>query len=125
MRGAQCFIAPDVALIRFCQTADDAQQRCFAGTVAADEADALAAVDLKVDVVEQRHVAVGKRDVFKAQERHGASYSKLQKFTGRQRASEEPDPEVNGNAVNRSRLRGRTCSEGFGGWKISGHFRFQ
>ena len=50
--------------------ADDLQQRRLARAVAADDRDALAGVDLERDVVEQRQVAEGDRDVVEGDQRH-------------------------------------------------------
>jgi len=47
------------AVVEFGAPRDHLQQRRFAGAVAADEADALAGLEGKISVVEQRHVAEG------------------------------------------------------------------
>src|SRR5581483_3728062 len=59
MRDTQRVLAPDFAVIRSRGSGDHAKQRGLAGAVAADEAHALARSDLKVDVREQRQMAVG------------------------------------------------------------------
>jgi hypothetical protein len=46
----QSLHAPHLAFIRHDRAADNAEQRRFAGTVAADEANSLARIDLKVNV---------------------------------------------------------------------------
>ena len=50
--------------------AQDLEQRGLAGAVAADDADALARLDLQAGIVEQRKMAVRDGDVVEGDERH-------------------------------------------------------
>ena len=51
MGDAQSFHAPDFSLVRRRHAGDGAKQRRLAGAVAADQTDAFAGVDLKVDIL--------------------------------------------------------------------------
>jgi len=55
--------APDLAFVRRRPALDDLQEAGFAGAVAPDQADTLAGLDDQIDVIEQRYVAVGERDL--------------------------------------------------------------
>jgi hypothetical protein len=70
VRGSQGFVPPDLALVGFGQAADYAKQRCLTRAVSANQTYAFAAIDLEIDVAQQWHMAIRKRDVFKAKERH-------------------------------------------------------
>ena len=62
----------DVAGVRRELAGDDPHQRRFARAIAPDQADALARIDLEVDVVEHRRAAEGMRKVVEVEQRHEA-----------------------------------------------------
>ena len=68
---AQIGLAPDGAGVRLHVAADDLQQRRLARAVASDDTDALARLNLKARIIEQREMAVGHRDVVERNKRHG------------------------------------------------------
>ena len=70
MSDPQRLAVPDLTLIGNQAAGDHAEQSCLAGTVAADQADALAGVDLELDASEQRHMAVSMGDIIEAQQWH-------------------------------------------------------
>ena len=67
---AQAGLRPDDAAVRRLIAADDLQQRRLARAVAADQADALARLDLQRHVVEQGQVTEGDRDMIEGDEGH-------------------------------------------------------
>src|SRR5262249_18616066 len=82
MADAQPLPAPDFPFVGDRSTGYDAEERRFARTVSADEANTLAGLDLKIGMREQRSMAVGERKVIQPEENHGNQKSKVkrQKF---------------------------------------------
>ena len=64
---------PDLAVIRSGGCCNDAKKARLAGAIAADEAHTPARLDDQVNVIQQRHVAVGKRYAAQLYERHDSS----------------------------------------------------
>jgi hypothetical protein len=62
--------APDFAIIRYRSACNDPQQRGLACAVTPDQTNPFPRIDLKVDVREQRQVAVSQRDTIQAKQRH-------------------------------------------------------
>ena len=63
---------PHVAVVRVRRALHDPEQARLARAVAADEPDVLARLDDEVDVVEQRHMAVGERDAGELEKRQSS-----------------------------------------------------
>ena len=68
------------------------QQGRLAGAVAADQRDPLAGVELKIGVIEQRHVAEGKAGIDKTQVGHGGEVAKYERKW--RPAGRQPDPSI-------------------------------
>ncbi len=69
-RDARCGREPALAVVEHGRARQHPQQRRLAGTVAADQPDVLAGLELKVGAVEQRHVAERETRACKGQHRH-------------------------------------------------------
>ena len=69
-RDAQTRLAPDRAGIHGLIPGQDAEQAALPGTIASDEGDALAVVDLKVGVFEERQMPEREADALQRQKRH-------------------------------------------------------
>ena len=71
MRDPERIHAPDIAIVRRCRAGNYAKQSRLARAVAADEANPLAGIDLKVDMGQQRLIAVGQRNIIQSDYWHG------------------------------------------------------
>ena len=58
--------APDIPFVRQRYPGNNPQQCRLAGAVATEETHALARLDLKINMGEQRHMAISKRDIVEA-----------------------------------------------------------
>ena len=66
MRDAQRILAPDLAFVRQRYPGNNAQQCGLAGAVATDQTHPLTRLYLKINVGEQRHMAIGQGYVVEA-----------------------------------------------------------
>ena len=73
IRDHQAVVLLQHAVIQRDAAREDAQERRFAGAVAADQADALARVHGERGAVEQRYVAVGELGIGEGEEGHGGA----------------------------------------------------
>ena len=72
-------LAPHRPVIERAKAGERRQQGGFAGAVAPDQRDALARVELKIGMVEQRYMAEGERSIGEGQERHVGRQGRLLK----------------------------------------------
>ena len=66
MSDPERFHAPDFAIVRRRRAGNYAEQSSLSRAVAADEANPLAGIDLKVDMGQQRLIAVGQRNIIQS-----------------------------------------------------------
>jgi hypothetical protein len=64
-------LLPDLAIVQPSPSGEGAQQRGFAGTVAANERNPFSGVELEVGMVEERHMAESKGGIGENQVGHG------------------------------------------------------
>ena len=70
IEAAQALLHLQHAVVRALEAGEDLQQRRLAAAVAADQPDALAAIDRQRRAVEQRHMAIGEVGVGEGQQGH-------------------------------------------------------
>jgi hypothetical protein len=82
----QARLPPDFAIVQPAVPGQRAQQGRFTGAVSPDQRDPFTGIELKIGLIEKRHVAEGKRSVGKNQVRHERGRLSSRK-SGERRAS--------------------------------------
>ena len=70
MGDAQCVMAPDIALVRQRCPGYNSQQCGLAGPIATDKANPFTRLYLKINLGEQRQMAISQRYTIETKERH-------------------------------------------------------